>query len=160
VRLEARLNQPAYIYLLWLDGQGETATLYPWPREDDLSQPPPAQTPQPVVCSPEPEGKGWPLVGKRGLETVLLLARRTPLPADVSLATVIGQLPPAPLRDPREVAVRGFDPHQPLDAINVGFYRGVGKEPEEIDDPLLQLLGRLRPHFEMIRAVRFAHVGD
>jgi len=32
-------------------------------------------------------------------------------------------------------------------------------EVEAIDDPLVQLLGRLRGHFEVIRAVRFAHQG-
>ena len=32
-------------------------------------------------------------------------------------------------------------------------------EVEAIDDPLVQLLGRLRGHFEVIRAVRFAHEG-
>ena len=29
VHLEARLNQPAYPYLLWLDGQGHVSVLYP-----------------------------------------------------------------------------------------------------------------------------------
>jgi eukaryotic-like serine/threonine-protein kinase len=32
VRVEARLNQPAHIYLLWLDSQGKVALLYP--RDD------------------------------------------------------------------------------------------------------------------------------
>jgi hypothetical protein len=69
-------------------------------------------------------------------------------------------LPPTPLRDPQELAVRGFDPGQPVDAIDRGEHRGIGEVPKEIDDPLLQLLGRLRPHFELARAVRFAYQGE
>jgi hypothetical protein len=38
--------------------------------------------------------------------------------------------------------------------------RGPSQDAEEIDDPLLQLMDRLRPHFQGIRAVRFAHQGD
>jgi hypothetical protein len=33
-------------------------------------------------------------------------------------------------------------------------------EATDIDEPLLALMERLRQHFEMIRAVRFAHQGD
>src|SRR5262249_28581501 len=33
VRLEGKLNQPAYVYLLWLDGRGEVTPLYPWNDE-------------------------------------------------------------------------------------------------------------------------------
>jgi hypothetical protein len=34
------------------------------------------------------------------------------------------------------------------------------KKPEEIDAPMLQLMGRLGGDFELIRAVRFAHWGQ
>jgi hypothetical protein len=37
--------------------------------------------------------------------------------------------------------------------------RGLGLEPERIDDPLLQLREWLRPYFEVTRAVRFAYRG-
>jgi hypothetical protein len=37
------------------------------------------------------------------------------------------------------------------------LFRGGGKAAKHIDDPLLRLMERLRPHFEVIRAVRFAH---
>ncbi|HEV3262881.1 MAG TPA: protein kinase [Gemmataceae bacterium] len=160
VHVEARLNQPGYVYLLWVDGRGAVDTLYPWSRDDDLRTPPPYQEPRQVVHSPAQEAKGWPVEGKSGLETVLLLARRTPLPAVVRLARVVDRLPPAPLRDPREVVVRGFDRDQPVDAIEFENHRGAGKEAAEIDDPLLRLMDRLRPHFDVIRAVRFAHRGD
>jgi serine/threonine protein kinase len=163
VHLETQLNQPAYAYLLWVDGEGAVNALYPWNEDKivlDVTAPAPDRGAGPVVHSPKQYTRGWRIEGKSGLETVLLLARKTPLPREVKLATVIGQLPPAPLRNPFEVVVRGFDSNQPLDAINIGLHRGITKEAEEIDDPLLQLMGRLRPHFDMIRAVRFAHRGE
>jgi hypothetical protein len=163
---EARLNQPAYVYLLWLDGQGETSPLYPWNDaliEHDLTARPPERPPQQVVYSPTggpgDRPKGWPLDNHDGLETVLLLARRTPLPADVNLAKLVGRLPPTRLRDGGEFAVRGFDAGQPVDALNLGESRGIEREAAAIDDPLLGLMQRLREHFEAIRAVRFAHQG-
>src|SRR5262249_59086307 len=30
LRLEARLNAPAHVYLLWLDSEGAVTPLYPW----------------------------------------------------------------------------------------------------------------------------------
>jgi serine/threonine-protein kinase len=167
VVVEARLNQPAHVYLLWLDGQGGVSPLYPWNDiriDHDLAAPTPERPPQQVVYSPttgEFEGiaKGWKLDNHDGLETVLLLARPTPLPADVDLAEVIGQLPPVPLRHPGELAVRGFNQGQPVDSLNLGENRGLETEAAAIDDPLVGLLQRLREHFEVIRAVRFAHAG-
>ena len=86
--------------------------------------------------------------------------RSTRLPPAIDLASLIGRLPPSPLRDPQEVAVRGFDPGQPVRTINRGMHRGLASEAERIDDPLLQVMEKLRPHFDVIRAVRFAYRGD
>ena len=44
VHLEARVNQPAYLYLLWLDSQGRVDPLYPWVR--DFRTPPVADAPR------------------------------------------------------------------------------------------------------------------
>jgi hypothetical protein len=159
VHLEARLNQPAYVYLLWLDGQGRAASLYPWGDRAFGSLPATARA-LAVVDSPAELHRGWEVKGPSGLETALLLVRGTPLPADVDLAGLIGRLPAAPLRDPQELVVRGFDPGQQVDAIDRGEHRGLGEEAKEIDDPLLQLLEQLRPHFELARAVRFAYQGE
>jgi hypothetical protein len=76
-----------------------------------------------------------------------------------NLAQRIGKAPVTPVRDPQEFAIRGGDEGQGVGAINRGEHRGPDAEVEAIDDPLLQLLGRLRGHFEVIRAVRFAHEG-
>jgi hypothetical protein len=159
VHLEARLNQPAYAYLLWLDGQGQTVSLYPW-LDRRFGSRPAREEALATVESPAARDKGWPVQGPSGLETALLLVRRTPLPADTDLAALIGHLPPSPLRDPHEVAVRGFDPAKPAAEITRDVNRGLGEEAEQIDEPLLQMIERLRPHFEVIRAVRFAYQGE
>jgi serine/threonine protein kinase len=156
IHIEAKVNQPAYVYLLWLDGQGKITPLYPW-IEQDFSKLP-AEMPVVSELHDPPElDKGWPVEGPSGLETILMLARRTPLPAGIDLTAETGTLPPAPLRDPLEVAVRGFDADQPVEAIDQGTNRGPGKEAKQIDEPLLQLLEKLRRQFECTRAVRFAY---
>jgi predicted Ser/Thr protein kinase len=158
VHVEAHLTEPAFVYILWVDGKGEVDALYPWSREQDWKGPPPSVEPKQVVHSPPEIEKGWPIEGPSGLETVLLLARRTPLPAEVKLAEVLGKIPPAPLGpDLREVVVRGFDRDRPSEPMDL--HRRPAKEAREIDDALLHLLGKLQPHFEMIRAVQFAHQG-
>ena len=163
LRLEAQLNRPGYIYFLWVDSEGKVWPLHPWNTDKitrGLDAPPPEQPRRQALTSPEREKKGWPMEGKSGLETILLLARETPLPAEPRLADLVGKLPAVPLRDPLELAVRGYDAGQPVGTILEWQNRGPSKSAEEIDDPLLQLMDRLRQQFPVIRAVRFAHLGD
>jgi hypothetical protein len=101
--------------------------------------------------------KGWRLDEKPGLETVLLLARRTPLETD--LGPLLTGLPAARLRHTEEVLERGYDADGPVQRL-LDQHRGIDEEAEQIDEPLLQLLQRLRPHFELVRVVRFAHQGQ
>jgi hypothetical protein len=159
IHIEAKLNQPACVYLLWLDGQGKITPLYPWIDQDFAKLPAEVQAVSELHDPPQRD-KGWPVVGPSGLETILMLARRTPLPPDIDLAAEIGTLPPAPLRDPHEIAVRGFDIGQPTDAIDQGSNRGPAKKARQIDEPLLRLVEKLRPHFDFTRAVRFAYQGQ
>ena len=44
------------------------------------------------------------------------------------------------LRDPRELAVLGFQRGQAIAAIERGVHRGLAKESKQIDEPLLQLM--------------------
>jgi hypothetical protein len=100
--------------------------------------------------------------GPGGLETVLMLARRGPLPTGIDLAKLAGSLPPSPLRDNREFALLGFNQGEPTRAVRAALHRGIGDQPEPIDDPLLELMERLRAKggFDVIKAVRFAYKGD
>jgi predicted Ser/Thr protein kinase len=161
VHLEAHLNQPAHIYLMWVDGHGHAALLYP--RSDDkYGAEPSGDLVRETVHSPAALDKGHRMEGPGGLETVLLLARRTPLPAGTDLMALIGESPPSPLRDVLEVARGGFDEGQPIEALPMGQHRGIGAEAGKIDEPLLHLMERLRKEgrFDVIRPVRFAYRGE
>ena len=161
--VEVHFNQLAFTYLVWLDCEGQAVPLYPWNYDSievkDLNQPPPTRRPSKVVISPT-LGTGWKFGQQGGLETVLLLARRTPLSEDTRLGSLLGTLPTAKMRLRDEVAVLGlgggFDSVSPLPASK----RGAAEEARAADEPLRALMGRLREHFELIRAVRFAHEGE
>jgi hypothetical protein len=163
--LELWLSQPAYCYLLWLDSQGRVVPLYPW-NIDDMevtdanASPPVSRKGVQIVASPLTIGKGWQFGNSRGLETVLLLARRTPLPAEVKLGELLGGLPLTPMRGPEEVASLRFDQGQANPTTLLAQNRGSEAEAREVDAPLLQRLARLREHFEIVRALRFAHEGE
>jgi hypothetical protein len=161
VHLEARLNQSAYVYLLWLDSEGHLSVLYP--RHDGkFGGSPGGERPRETLHSPEADDDGLKMKGAGGLETALLLVRRTPLPPDVDLAASIGRLPASPLRDQFEVAVLGGNEGQPVETRQMVSHRGIESETVKIDDPLVQLMARLRTiwHFEVIKAVRFAYRGE
>jgi serine/threonine-protein kinase len=162
VRIEARLNRPAHVYLLWIDGQGEVSLVYP--RNDDAFGGRPAgDQARDLVMSPDSLVKGLRMVGPGGLETVLLLAREKPLAPGIDLVQLIGQVPRSPLRDEREVAVLDFERGQPLAMTRSGQNRGIDPgKVDAIDDPILQLMERLRTRaqFEVIQAVRFAYRGE
>ena len=52
------------------------------------------------------------------------------------------------------------DPGQPAVAVKRSVHRSLIPAAEEIDDPLLRVMEKLRKHFEVIRAVRFAYQGE
>jgi hypothetical protein len=161
VHLEAQLNRPAYPYLLWIGGQGRVTLLYP--RGDHKFGAQRGESAREIVHSPEQLDQGLRMKGPGGLETVLLLVRRTPLDSATDLVRRIGHQPPSPLRDPLEVAVRGFDEGRPTEMLKVDLHRDIDAEDTaEIDDPLRQLMERMRKdeHFEVIKAVRFAYRGQ
>jgi hypothetical protein len=168
LRVGVSLNQPAHVYLLWLDSAGVVTPLYPWNvgpriREKELVFPP-RLPPRAEVISPaaqkDYQGMGWVMGGKSGLDTILLLARRDPLPPAFQFTDALGEVPVAlGLRDPREGAVRGGDEGRPLSQVVLDQQRAPEPEARVIDEPLLRMMNRLREHFPVVRAVRFAHEG-
>lgn len=171
LRVNVKLNQPAYAYLVLLDSRGEVHPLYPWDPERGFREPPAAERAVQEMSLPEKLGdgddKGWELDEHSGLETFLLLARRASLPRDYDLAAHIGKYPQAPLRHPQEFVVRGAgtdgasvyrDLHRGPESTLTK--RGINLEAKRIDEPLLQVFERLQADFELIRAVRFAHVSN
>jgi serine/threonine protein kinase len=160
VHLEVWLSQPAFIYLLWINSRGRVQPLYPWDPERGFGEPPGPQTPRRSLHSPPRVDGGWEVDGAGGLETAILLARETPLPLSVDLARLVDTMPQAPASDLREWHVWKLTPELSSPRLTLAQHRGLKTESRRIDDPLLQLLERLRPHFALIEAVRFAHVGD
>jgi hypothetical protein len=162
LHLEARLNQPAYVYLIWLDGQGVATPLYPWNNERiqvvTLGAAP-EQKPLAVVHNPSKPGTGWRPYATGGMDTVLLLARKTPMPADVTLANLLGTVPSAAPGQPGEVVIRGFNQGQQADEVARDLNRGCHAEVEKTERRLLLIMDQLKDHFELIRAVQFSRVG-
>jgi hypothetical protein len=164
VHLQARLNRPAYVYLLWVGSGGNVLPLYPWTQPRlGFASPRPEPVAEATVHCPARLDEGWPMKGASGLETALLLARETPLPPEFDLRAEIGTLPSARLSDAREVVWLESARDQPSVRR-----RGTGAGtrdldlggPQPLDDPILNLMERLRPHFDLLKAVRFAHQGD
>jgi hypothetical protein len=80
------------------------------------------------------------------------------MPPGTDLPGLIGRLPPSPLRDEREVAVRAYDEGESIAPVDL--HRTLYPETKTIDDPRLQLLERFREDFEVVRVVRFAYRGE
>jgi tRNA A-37 threonylcarbamoyl transferase component Bud32 len=165
VRLAVELNRPAYAYVVWLDTQGVPAPVYTWRLGDWQNLPATCQSTV-YFTLPEEPGAGWGMRTSRGgMETLLLLARHSPLPADVSLRELLAAIPNAtiPCRPNamrfREGRPLPAEPQEPSDPTHKVTRDPVLDRPVAINDPLLklqqELVNRLRPHFDLIYAVSF-----
>ncbi len=160
VTLEVRFSRPAYAYLLWFPGEGGPPTpLFPWdPHPQSGFREMPKQIRVTAIRSPPIDGKGWPIAGPSGLETAVVMAREEPLTDQEfhDLQAQLGTLPPTPLGpDLQECAW--------LDPISTrGTLRGLNtaESRDLVDEPVFNMLRRLKSRFPFIKAVRFAHVGD
>jgi serine/threonine protein kinase len=158
VKIEARLNRPAYLYVAVIDTTGKAAPVYPWkPGHWDRR---PAEE-YPVSHLSLPEGRyGWKVdKGPPGMATLLLLVRETPLPREVDLAGLLAGLPPQTGQSLR-AAVWFENGEVVTNEVERAFS---SFDPHVIDDPVLvtqvRLRDRLRPHFDYSRAVSFANEG-
>ena len=152
IAIEAEINPPAYLYILWIDADGSVDPVYPWKPGHWEERP--AQE-QPVTRLRRPETSYFPLgPSTPGMETLVLLARETPLPADVDLRSALGAVRP--------------QASQTLQAM-AWFENGAvvrnepGRKPlwdEKIDDPVgatqEQIQTRVGSLFPYTRAVSFA----
>jgi hypothetical protein len=160
IRIEVELNRPAYVYLLWIGAEGAITPLYPWVPGEWDKRPREVRTNQ--VNLPEAVDQGWSMEGASGMESLLLLARDEPLPADVDLKQMLLGLPKLPLQDPRTLVWFTNGVVTPKSAAPL---RGPDVfTPRPLDDPVLKLQGeiqqRLAPHIKVSRAVSFAFQGE
>ena len=160
VRVRAELSRPAYIYLLWIDAQGQAAPVYPWKpgRWDDR---PPEESPLAQISLPAQLDRGWPIAGNPGMETIVLLGRDSPLPPEVDLSQLLTGFQSQPMQD--ESALVEFEGGQVVTETREPNRGPQFFNAEQIDDPVLRtqqwLVEKLAPYFPLIRAQSFAHRG-
>jgi hypothetical protein len=188
INVAVTLDRPGHVYIIYLDGEGEPTPLYPWndrarPEEEakldveSLSERPPVKDAAARVQSPrlfptDRKKLGWPLQGKSSLDGLLILARGTPLPGGVNLASLVRKVRPRPLTERDELIVSSW-PENP----RLAFHHKGGRRTDlrgTIEDPRglgrvavatahVQLTAYLAPlvdHFDSVVAIRFAHVAD
>ena len=91
--IEAELNRPAYVYVLWIDTDGKVQPVYPW-RPGHWEERPAEDRPMARLRRPEALDEFYKVrKGTAGMETLALLARDTPLSGDVDLRAELGVLP-------------------------------------------------------------------
>jgi hypothetical protein len=162
LRIEAEVDRPAYLYLVYLDCQGKATPLYPWQGGWQKRGP---EAPRERLSVPE-SGAAPLDPGPSGVESILLLARAEPLPPEQDAMV--------------ERAFRDLPGQQGLLALPAAAWfrdgRPVSDEPDRasirlgdakaVNDPLGWARGtqegladRLRPYFPASRAVCFSFRG-
>jgi hypothetical protein len=167
IRIEAVVNRPAYLSIIWIDSEGVPQPVYPW-KPGKWVRPAGPEKPVDHVQLPEVvDGvvKGWEVEGPPGMETLILLARESPLPPEVDLRELFSGLPRQTEQTPRALVwfadwnlVPREDQHEHEHVRGPQFFN-----PQAIEDPVLQtetlLRQRLSRYFAMMRAVSFANRG-
>jgi hypothetical protein len=156
VRVEADIDPPAYLYVVVIDPRGTAAPLYPWQPGQWASRLP-QEGPRRQLLLPEQSDSGWEVSGgEPGMETLLLLARPTPL-QDVDLPALLGDLPPQRLHITPPVV--WFENGAVLQRSRAF----ASFQPKPIHDPVLRMQAllqeRLGPLFGYTLAVSYAIQG-
>jgi hypothetical protein len=165
VRVIAKVYRPGYLYVLWIDAQGEVLPVYPWLKGDwkrrrqeqalaGLDLPEESETGG-IPIEPDAQGKN-----PQGMESLLLLVRETPLPGEVDLAKLLAGLEPQERAKEEDLlAVAWFENGQVVQ--NEKERKPNLKDIREADNPLLRLQRtlheRLSKHFAYTRAVMFGN---
>jgi hypothetical protein len=159
VRIEAKVTPPAYLYLFWIDTEGKVAPVYPWDPKKGWGSRPPQELLRDRLVLPENETKGYAINGDlEGMESLLLLARPTPLAADdaVIASWFAGIKPQRPVQNP--LSAVWFENGKVVQ--DDARRKRQWFEETEIDDPVLRLQellrGRLQEHAAFTTAVSFA----
>jgi hypothetical protein len=159
ISIEAELNRPGYLYVLWIDSNGKALPVYPW-RPGHWKERPEEEHPVGRLRRPEALDEFYQIrKDTPGMETLVLLARDTPLPRSVDLQAELGEL----LRPTAQElqATAWFE--------NGGVVRNrrgrAGRfDVTRRDDPVLvtqqRIKEKLREHFAYTLAVSFASRGE
>ena len=174
--VEAKFNQPAYIYLFFVQANGKVQPLYPWSLDgtglekitmnDRPNNPKPSKElswPPLNVKDGNPTRKAIRFDASPGLETILLLASKEPWPAGKTPAEILGDnpLPPRMLgSNLSEYTTIGADQSQPVQILPQETSRGIDFGLVEIKDPVELLLNKVANDFPVRRITWFGHVGN
>jgi tRNA A-37 threonylcarbamoyl transferase component Bud32 len=154
VRLEVRLNSPRFVYVVWIDSRGEAVPLFPW-EDGDWARRQRNEAARQQLSLPNGLFEYWTMEdGPTGMETVVLLARRAPLPESISLQQLLAEFQGRTL--PMQSGVWRFVNGQRLRSKQRGPSL---RKTMTLQNPLLQLQWRLadvlRPHFELVQTLSF-----
>jgi len=169
VQVHAKLNKPAYLYVVWIDTEGKAGWVHPW---DEKNQRRPAdEKPLDEFYWPSPTRAAELTGGPAGTETLLMFAREEKLPADTNLLAYFADLPKQKSKFRTEAA--WFENGQLVvhDRVrsSIGFDLDRGrpdaKKTVDIDDPVIRLQVLLRSDeirklFPYTRGVCFSNAGD
>ena len=161
-RVQAEVQPAAYLYLFWIDTEGQAVPVFPW-QAGKWGTRPAAERPRSQLSLPEERATGgYSIKGKAtGMETLLLLARPEPLALDeAAVRRLFAGLPPQrPVQDRRSAvwfengAVVRHDARRQRSHLQV----------TEINDLVFRLQGllrdRLQPQAAFTAAVSFARPG-
>jgi serine/threonine protein kinase len=158
--IEAELNRPAYLYVLWIDTDGQVLPVFPW-RPGHWEKRPEVERPVARLRRPEALDQFYKVPkGTPGMETLVLLARETPLPRDLDLRAELGVLPRPAAQE--LLATAWFENGEPVRNRRgrTGMF-----DVTQRDDPVLQTQQRIKArllerHFSYSLAVSFANRGQ
>ncbi len=157
--IEAKLNRPAYAYVLWIDTEGEVVPVYPWKPKHWEDRPADEHAVHQLRV-PEALDRYYSIkAGTPGMDTLVLLARDEPLPPNVDLRGELGALPQPKAQGFRATA--WFENGVP---VKNERGRAGNFDERQRDDPVLQTQERIRErlvgkHFSYVLAVSFADRG-
>jgi hypothetical protein len=160
-RIVAKVAVPAYVYLFWIDTDGDAHPVYPW-KTGEWGTRPARENPITVLDLPPDMGVGFEIDEEaKGMETLLLLARETPLTmSDAELQKRLAGLPRQDQQQNPDSAVwfrNWTEVTDDDDRRTKSFSTG------RINDPVLQLQGKLREQLGDVApfssAVSFARLG-
>jgi hypothetical protein len=161
IRIEASLNRPGYLYVLWIAPEGTATPLYPWTPGHWEQRPEVEERLGRLGLPRDPTRAASMPPGMPGMDTLLLLVRDSPLPADVAadLPRLLADLPRQQQQNSQ--AAVWFQDWEVL--RDVPERAAPHFDDQDLDDSVLLLQRllkeRLQPHFVYSRAVSFATGG-
>ncbi|MGO9114518.1 MAG: serine/threonine-protein kinase [Thermoguttaceae bacterium] len=173
-KIEVKLSRPAYVYLLNINGQGHVTPLYPWQpgntgEEMQWHTLPLDQKSVGRVTLPT-GGKDLATIDPPGgMETVVFLARETPLTDDTELLALLPDIVPQPIQDKNAIvcltngqddvtdAARGRASPATSRTMNI-----VHRQPidDRVQQTLHKLHERLASQFPLVRTITVANQGE